>query len=58
MVAKRHHFVPKRYLESFSVKNAKKKKSNLYAFDAVERKVFRPAPEGHMRPLYHACKHR
>ncbi len=45
MVAKRHHFVPKCYLESFSVKNAKKKKSNLYAFDAVERKVFRPAPD-------------
>jgi Protein of unknown function (DUF4238) len=45
MVAKRHHFVPKCYLESFSVKNAKKKKSNLYAFDAVDRKVFRPAPD-------------
>jgi len=36
MVAKRHLFVPKCYLESFSVKNAKKKKSNLCAFDAVE----------------------
>jgi hypothetical protein len=45
MVAKRHHFVPKCYLESFSVRNAKKKKSNLYAFDAVDRKVFRPAPD-------------
>ncbi len=45
MVAKRHHFVPKCYLESFSVKNPKKKKSNLYAFDAVDRKVFRPAPD-------------
>jgi hypothetical protein len=45
MVAKRHHFVPKCYLESFSVKNPRKKKSNLYAFDAVERKVFRPAPD-------------
>lgn len=45
MVAKRHHFVPKCYLESFSVKNAKKKKSSLYAFDAVDRKVFRPAPD-------------
>jgi hypothetical protein len=44
MVAKRHHFVPKCYLESFSVNNAKKRKSSLYAFDAVERKVFRPAP--------------
>jgi hypothetical protein len=45
MVAKRHHFVPKCYLESFSVKDGKKKKSSLYAFDAVDRKVFRPAPE-------------
>jgi hypothetical protein len=45
MVAKRHHFVPKCYLESFSMKTAKKKKSNLYAFDAIERKVFRPAPD-------------
>jgi hypothetical protein len=45
MVAKRHHFVPKCYLESFSVKNPKKKKSNLYAFDAVDRKVFRPSPD-------------
>lgn len=45
MVAKRHHFVPKCYLESFSVKNPKKKRSNLYAFDAVDRKVFRPAPD-------------
>lgn len=45
MVAKRHHFVPKCYLESFSVRNTKKKKSNLYAFDAVDRKVFRPAPD-------------
>jgi Protein of unknown function (DUF4238) len=45
MVAKRHHFVPKCYLESFSVKNAKKKKSSLYAFDAMERKVFRAAPD-------------
>ena len=45
MVAKRHHFVPKCYLESFSVKNTKKKKSNLYAFDVVDRKVFRPAPD-------------
>jgi hypothetical protein len=45
VVAKRHHFVPKCYLESFSVKNPKKRKSNLYAFDAVDRKVFRPAPD-------------
>jgi hypothetical protein len=44
MVAKRHHFVPKCYLESFSIKNHKKKNSNLYAFDAVDRKVFRTAP--------------
>jgi hypothetical protein len=44
MVAKRHHFVPKCYLESFAIKSDKKKKSDLCVFDAVERKDFTTAP--------------
>jgi hypothetical protein len=45
MVAKRHHFVPKCYLEAFCVQGDKKKASDIYVFDAVERKEFRTSPE-------------
>jgi hypothetical protein len=45
MVAKRHHFVPKCYLEAFCVQGDKKKASDIYVFDAVTRKDFRTSPD-------------
>jgi Protein of unknown function (DUF4238) len=45
MVAKRHHYVPKCYLESFATKTSKKKKSSLWVFDAADRKSFKTAPD-------------
>jgi hypothetical protein len=45
MVAKRHHYVPKCYLESFAIKSDKNKKSELCVFDAVGRKSFSTAPD-------------
>jgi Protein of unknown function (DUF4238) len=45
VVGRRHHYVPKCYLESFSVRNDKKNKSELYVFDAVGRKSFQTAPD-------------
>lgn len=43
MVAKRHHFVPRCYLEGFATRHDHKKKSDIYSFDAVQRKFFRTA---------------
>ena len=45
MVARRHHYVPKCYLESFATKTSKKKKSSLWVFDAVDKKSFKTAPD-------------
>jgi hypothetical protein len=45
MVARRHHFVPKCYLESFATKTSRKKKSELWVFDSVNRTAFRTAPD-------------
>jgi uncharacterized protein DUF4238 len=45
MVARRHHYVPKCYLESFASKISKKKNSSLWVFDAVDKKCFRTSPE-------------
>ena len=45
MVAKRHHFIPKCYLEAFCVQGDKKKASDIYVFDAVARKDFRTSPD-------------
>jgi hypothetical protein len=44
MVARRHHYVPKCYLKSFSVENGRKKNRELFVFDAVDRKRFKIAP--------------
>jgi Protein of unknown function (DUF4238) len=44
MVARRHHYVPKCYLNSFSVESDGKKKRELFVFDAVDRKRFRTVP--------------
>jgi Protein of unknown function (DUF4238) len=43
MVARRHHYVPKCYLNSFSIENDRKK--NLLVFDAIDRKHFKTAPD-------------
>jgi endonuclease-3 len=40
-VARRHHYVPKCYLKSFSIETAGEMDPRLYVFDAVERKSFR-----------------
>ncbi len=45
MVARRHHYVPKCYLESFATRISKKKKSSLWVLDAVDKKSFRTSPE-------------
>ncbi len=45
MVARRHHYVPKCYLNSFSVESDHKKKPELFVFDAVDRKRFKTAPD-------------
>ena len=45
MVARRHHYVPKCYLSSFSVESDHKKKPELVVFDAVDRKRFKTAPD-------------
>jgi Protein of unknown function (DUF4238) len=45
MVAKRHHFVPKCYLEAFCVQGDKKKAPDIYVFDAITRKGFRTSPD-------------
>jgi hypothetical protein len=45
MVARRHHYVPKCYLNSFSNENENKKKRELYVFERVERKLFVTAPD-------------
>src|SRR6476620_3391639 len=44
MVARRHHYVPRCYLDSFSVESGSKKQRELFVFDAVDRKRFRTAP--------------
>lgn len=38
MVARRHHYVPNCYLNSFAVENPVKKKSDLLVFDVTDRK--------------------
>jgi Protein of unknown function (DUF4238) len=43
MVARRHHYVPKCYLNSFSIENDHKK--NLLVFDAIDRKHFKTAAD-------------
>src|SRR5260221_12979809 len=45
MVARRHHYVPKCYLNSFSVEDDRKKNPELFVFDAVDRKRFKTAPD-------------
>jgi hypothetical protein len=45
MVARRHHYVPKCYLNAFAVPHKHKQKPELLAFDAVEGKCFRVAPD-------------
>lgn len=45
MVARRHHYVPQCYLESFATQTSKKKKSELWVFDSLNRTSFRTAPD-------------
>ena len=45
MVARRHHYVPRCYLNSFAVEVGKKKNKELSVFDVVERRFFQTAPE-------------
>jgi hypothetical protein len=45
VVAHRHHYVPKCYLNSFAVENPVKKKPDMLAFDAISRKCFRTSPD-------------
>jgi Protein of unknown function (DUF4238) len=45
MVAHRHHYVPKCYLNAFAVQKKHKKKPQLLMFDAVEGKCVRNAPD-------------
>jgi hypothetical protein len=44
VVARRHHYVPKCYLNSFTVENPVKKKRSMLVFDAIDRKCFRTSP--------------
>lgn len=45
MVARRHHYVPQCYLNAFAVAHKRKQKPHLLAFDAIEAKCFRVAPD-------------
>ncbi|HMJ41342.1 MAG TPA: DUF4238 domain-containing protein [Pseudolabrys sp.] len=45
MVARRHHYVPKCYLKSFSLNNGRNKKFQLLVFDAASKKRFVTASE-------------
>jgi ASC-1-like (ASCH) protein len=45
VVAHRHHYVPKCYLNSFAVENPVKKKPDMLVFDAISRKCFRTSPD-------------
>lgn len=45
MVARRHHYVPRCYLNSFALEIKGKKKRELLAFDALEQKPFRTSPD-------------
>jgi hypothetical protein len=45
LVARRHHYVPKCYLNSFAVENPVKKKPDMLVFDAAEKKCFRTSPD-------------
>jgi Protein of unknown function (DUF4238) len=45
MVARRHHYVPKCYLNLFSNEVPGKQKRELNVYDSVERKTFKTAPE-------------
>jgi hypothetical protein len=45
VVARRHHYVPKCYLNAFAVENPVKKKPDMLVFDATSRKCFRTAPD-------------
>jgi hypothetical protein len=45
MVARRHHYVPKCYLNAFATPRKGKQKPQLLAFDAVEAKCFRTASD-------------
>jgi hypothetical protein len=45
MVARRHHYVPKCYLNAFAASKKGKQKPELLSFDATQRKCFRTAPD-------------
>lgn len=45
VAARRHHYVPKCYLNSFAVENPVKKKPDMLVFDAVEKRCFRTSPD-------------
>src|ERR1700681_4973592 len=45
MVARRDHYVPKCYLNSFASPKKGKQKLELLSFDAIKKKCFRTAPD-------------
>ena len=45
MVARRHHYVPRFYLNAFAVAHKRRQKPHLLAFDAIEAKCFRIPPD-------------
>jgi hypothetical protein len=45
MVARRHHYVPQCYLNSFAAPKKGKQKLELLSFDAIQAKCFRTAPD-------------
>ena len=45
MVARRHHYVPKCYLNSFAAPKKGKQKPEVLSFDATQRKCFRTATD-------------
>jgi hypothetical protein len=45
MVARRHHYVPKCYLNSFAAPKKGRQKPELLSFDAMQGKCIRTAPD-------------